>query len=551
MSNLPAAHPDEERLLRYADGELSPREAGEVRRHLETCWACRVEFERLQRTVSACVEYGKKVLRRHLPPPPAPWRDLSAQFAEADAALPRESWRSRAVSFLRAPFASPARWLPVGATIVLLMAIALQFRKPATVQAAELLRRAIAAAEAREPVPRRIHVRTRGRQVTRIVGRGSSSQDASSETLSNLEVLFTAARYNWDDPLSPRSYLDWHQQLADRRDEVRLVRDGDRGGRSCYQIRTVTGTGALLEATLLLTQDDLRAVEGAFLFRNRELVEVVEAGEATDFAMDSPTAPAPAEHAPAARPVANQVPPPPTAGDELRAIATLHRLGADLGEPIEVHRTGTAILVTGSGIPLPRRLEIEHALRRLRRVEVHFTPPPAAPLDVPPPGPRSLSVTPEPTAFQVALEKHLGRRTLLDRFTDEVLESADALVSRAHALRRLDERFPAAAILELNEAERDLLRSMRRNHAETLAYRAASLERQMRPALAAAGAEEAPEPLLGEISSVMLVNSAQRLERSIAVLLGGAAGEPVTPFEALCALAELRAASRVYLERTQ
>jgi hypothetical protein len=304
----------------------------------------------------------------------------------------------------------------------------------------------------------------------------------------------------------------------------------------------------LLEATLLLTQDDLRAVEGAFLFRNRELVEVVEAGEATDFAMDSPTAPAPAEHAPAAPPAANQVPPPPTAGDELRAIATLHRLGADLGEPIEVSRTGTAILVTGSGIPLPRRLEIENALRKLRRVEVHFTPP-AAPPDLPTAGPRSLSVTPEPTAFQVALEKYLGGRTLFDRFTDEVLESADALVSRAHALRRLDERFPAAAILELNEAERDLLRSIRRNHAETLAYRAASLERQMRPALAAAGAEEAPEPLPGAISSLMLVNSAQRLERSIAVLLGGAAGEPVTPVEALSALAELRAASRVYLER--
>lgn len=548
MSNFGSAHLDEERLLRYADGELPPREAGEARRHLEVCWACRVELERLQRAVSDCVEYRRKVLQPYLPPPPAPWRDLSTQFAEADADLGPESWRSRAMALLGAALARPARWAPVVVTVLLLALIVFQIRKPATVQAAELLRQAIAAAEGHTMVPRKIHVRTGGRRVTRMVGEGASTGEAGWESLANIAALFLAAGYNWDDPLSPRSYLEWHQQLADRREDVRLVGDEDRGGRSCYQIRTVTGSGALLEATLLLKRDDLRPVKGLFLFRNRELVEVEEAGEAADLARDHP-ARSRSEIAPAARSARGQAPAPPTAGEELQVIAALHRLGADLGEPVEVRRTETAILVTGSGIPLPRRRELESALRALPRVEVRFTSPPAVLQELPPPGPRSLTVTPEATALQIALEKYLGGRTFLDRFADEALEQTDALVSRAHALRRLDERFPPRRVGELDERERDLLRSIRRNHAETLAYKAAGLERQMRPALTAAGAEETPERAPGEISAVLLVDSAQRLERLIAVLLGGAAGSPVTPSEALSALAELRASSRVYLER--
>jgi len=43
----------DERLSAYLDGELTPPEAEEVRRHLASCAACRAAFEQLQRTVQA------------------------------------------------------------------------------------------------------------------------------------------------------------------------------------------------------------------------------------------------------------------------------------------------------------------------------------------------------------------------------------------------------------------------------------------------------------------------------------------------------------------
>ena len=89
-------HPQDEEMLKYADGELSGRIAGEIRSHLEACWECRAAYEQLQNTVSECVSYRKNVLQKHLPPPPAPWTDIYQRFAEIDAAVASPSFLDRA-----------------------------------------------------------------------------------------------------------------------------------------------------------------------------------------------------------------------------------------------------------------------------------------------------------------------------------------------------------------------------------------------------------------------------------------------------------------------
>ena len=78
------SHPEDEELLRYADGESSARAASRIRRHLEACWECRAKLEEQQNTVGECVRYRKDVLQRHLPPPPAPWADIYRGFAEVE-----------------------------------------------------------------------------------------------------------------------------------------------------------------------------------------------------------------------------------------------------------------------------------------------------------------------------------------------------------------------------------------------------------------------------------------------------------------------------------
>ena len=68
MSKLGMRHPTDEQLLRFADGELSAPEAGEVRGHLRACWQCRTELEEIERTIGECVRYRKIVLETCLLP---------------------------------------------------------------------------------------------------------------------------------------------------------------------------------------------------------------------------------------------------------------------------------------------------------------------------------------------------------------------------------------------------------------------------------------------------------------------------------------------------
>ena len=79
MSNT-MRHPEDDQLLRYADGELTPRQARKIQAHLQACWQCRTELEELQNTIGECVRYRNHVLAEHLPEAPAAWRDLTSGF---------------------------------------------------------------------------------------------------------------------------------------------------------------------------------------------------------------------------------------------------------------------------------------------------------------------------------------------------------------------------------------------------------------------------------------------------------------------------------------
>lgn len=536
MSRLPRTHPGEERLLRYADGELPSREARDVRRHLEACWECRTELDRLQSAVGDCVDYRREVLQRHLPPPPEPWEDLSTRFEAAEKVLRRRSLAARVVPWLRAPFATPSRWFPAAATLVLLFVIAMEFRRPPSVQAAELLRNAVVAAEIRERAPRRIQVRTPKTRLTRNLG--PAAQASSTGELEAVAALFRAARYDWADPLSARSYLDWHQQLPERRDEVSP--DGD-----CYQIRTVTHSSELVEATIKLRQDDLRAVEGRFLFRNSEWVEMTELAEEPAAAI-AVAPPVPGPDLATSRAVESF--PAASAADEVAVLLTLHRLGADLGEPVEVRREGHQVVVSGTGVDAARQREIAEALADLPRVEVDFSrlaPPPL----LPEPSPiRTAPATPPSGGTQAALEEYFGGRALLERFANDVLERTDTLMARAHALRRLEARFPAGRH-ELDAAGSRALAGIRRNHAAALARQAKELDQLLNPPLTAAGAVAAGSGPPPSVTVTELFDRARRTERLLAVMFGGAAGPAAKPSEVLGAIAELNTGSRVYLGR--
>ncbi|MBI3682050.1 MAG: hypothetical protein HY235_16830 [Acidobacteria bacterium] len=555
MSKLPLPHPAGEQLLRYADGELSSRESEQIRVHLSACWQCRAELEEVEQTINECVRYRKSVLANLFPPPPAPWCDIRGRLTEVDATLGSPSLLERLADSLGVLLRSPRRWAAVATTIVLIAVIVSELRHTPSVQAAELLRKAALASESHPQTPRRIQIRTSTRRITRIAG-ASTATAAERE----IETSFRSARYDWDDPLSAKSFAAWRSQLPARRDSVVTVFDNRSPENNRYEIRTAAESGELHEAMLALRMRDLRAVEARLEFGSLGLVEI---SELPDEPFRAAAAPEAAAKPPAAVETARtpeKVIPAATASDELRVFAALRRLGADLGEPIEVKRTGSQILVSAVGLAPRRQQSIRQELAVLPQVQIQFADPSAG--AAPPVGGRSIRsdpVQPGVLRLQEQLEKQLGGRASFDQFADQALDLSDSLMAHVHALNRLADHFTADVERQMLPPDRLLLQRLRLDHAQAISIKAQSIEARMKPVLAAVaeepGAAASPAAFSGtwQAATQELFPQARRTERLLAVMLGGAASEvPVEalPSQLLNHLTQLRASAEAYRDFT-
>jgi hypothetical protein len=541
-------------LLRYSDGELSARSVDEVRSHVEACWQCRVALNEMQEVVAECVGYRKNVLQRYFPPPPAPWVDIYRSFSSIDDSM-EPAFFSRLARGFAWSFGALRGWAIAATLVLAICALVYRFRLTPSVRAAELLQKAVIAESSRIEKPRTIQIRTRERRITRRAGSPSqlASSAADSETLQSLQAMFVAANYDWDDPLSAKSFQAWRNQLASKRDEV-TEEPGD------YRIQTSTDLGDLSAATIELGTRDLQPVEGRFEFRNREWVEITEVPDAT-----SPTAVAPVErrsaaagaetHAGAPAGSSPSVPTPTaTVGDELQALAALHRIGADLGDPVTVSLAGGNVVVTGEGVAPRREQQIRDALVSSRHVVVRFSE--AAP-DRSPQGraaPSDVAIAPDVKQLQDRIANQLGGRAYFEQLSSQVLDLSEPIMSRAYALRRLAEQFPPGTELDLNAEGRQLLKGLLRDHTAALRRQTLEIDRLLKPVLTKVGGEgpAAPDAALPEAwqpATEQLFQSARRLDKLLAVVFGAspsdAAGTQLSS-ELLSNLANFRSRLEAY-----
>lgn len=530
MGSLGIPHPDKDQLLRFADGELSSGEAREVRDHLSACWECRSEIEQAAKTIAACIHYRKAVLETCLPPPPQPWFDIRREMERANTAGERRIQRLQ-----------PRRWIPAGAIAAAAVVAFFYLHEAPSARAAELLKRAAAAAESRPAPQRRIRIRTKAATFVRtikLVPAPARTPEAGSPA--GLEAAFKAAHYSWEDPLSAAAYSSWRDQLRDKTDQV-TAEPG------VFQIRTTTIEGDLAEARLKLRASDLRAVEGTLRFRNDEWVELSELPE--EPLAEAAAAP-PARTANDPDTIKPAAPHGATAADELAVFAALHRLGADLGDPVEVTRDADTIVVSGAGLPEDRRKEIRAELGGLPRVSVRFDDP-AAGATLPEPAAPS---TAPPTAMRsnTELERRLGGRAAYDQFVDRVLDGTDAMMARVHALRRLANRFPSDTETKLRAADRALLRRVAAEHATALARSVAELENTFKPVLHSRSERQGKAQSQAEswqAATVALFPVARRADSLVVDMLGGTGGfaQPrAQPEEILAALDQVRAFAESY-----
>lgn len=547
-------HHENEQLLRYVDGELPARAAGKVRSHLEACWECRVEKEQLEHTVSQCVSYRRNLLQRYLPSPPAPWIDIYQGFAEIDASAEPGIF-DRLLRILQWPVQNVRRWAVAAAALVAIWALFYQFQRTPTVQAAELLRKAVAAADAQPQKPRRIQIRTRQHTITRLAGRRTNAIAAATDR--DLQNLFLAARFDWDDPLSARSYQAWRGQLAGKRDSVTLAQDN-------YLVRTDANSGELAAATLTLRIRDLRPVEERLEFRNQEWVEITEIADESVIAPSGvvasgdrpPVALTPAPEA-TPSPEAPAVPAAAaTVGDELHVVAALHQLGADLGDPIEVSRTGGKVLVSGVGIATQRQQEIQDALGSQPRVVVRFSELPPAAVQPQKGTTADSTVGADIRELQGRIAQQIGGRVYFDQLAVQVLDRSESMMARAYALRRLAERFPSAKETELGPDDRQILRKLQQEHTAALRQQASEIDRLLRPVLTPVNGGSREGPVVSSSKTAWqpatddLFQSARQVEKLLAGLFGAAplegAPDQNIPVRLLAKLTQLRAMLEQY-----
>ncbi len=547
-------HPEDDELMRYADGEMPARKAREVRSHLEACWQCRTGLEELQKVISDCVRYRKDLLHVYLPSPPARWGDIYQGFAEIDASRNSVPLFLRIRESLRLRLNAPPRWAPRWATaalaIILAGVLSVEFLQTPSIQAAELLRKAAIAADARPAKPRLIQIKTSKHQITR---RLNSALSASSmEAATEIQALFRAARYNWNDPLAVRSYQDWRDGLADKRDDVTTVTD-QTTDQSVYRIHTAAATGEIAQATLTLRVLDLQPVHERFEFRDREWMEISELPDeaAPAFAL------APARAALAGNP--HTAPGPArvteaTVSEELQVFAALHRIGADLGDPIEVTRERSQIVVAGVGIAPERQEQIHKVLDAVPNVVVRFSEPAAAASQYAQPAPPAAPEKSISQLFQARIEQQIGGRQNFEQFSSQLLDVTDAMMSRAYALRRLADRFSKDLEASLSPADRQVLQNLNREHATAIKQQAAQIERLLKPVLVPLGGSPAGGTRSGILSvswqpaTEELFQNARSVETLLAVMLGVTPGNSNAqlPSEVLVSVAQLRASSDAY-----
>ena len=541
MSSFRMRHPEEISLVRYLDADLPTREAGKVASHLESCSQCRAEFEALQSTVADCASYRQDVLAA-MPAPPAEWRDLYRDFSRIDESLAHEPLLVRLARPL--VHAGAPRWAMAAVMAMLVvLGVFYQLRQAPSVQAAALLKRAIATAEAKPRLVHRIRVRTGNLDFTRVIGPQAPLTPADAGP--SVEALFNLAHYDWNDPLSARSFEQWRDRQIHTTDEVSTVAAG-------YRIRTIPSEGEIAEATITLEASDLMPVDERIEFRDKEWVELTDIAESTTESVGITVAPRVEVPVRAAelpsRPAAFAPGPSASISDELQVLSALHEVEADLGDPIEVSLANGKVLVAGRAGLLPgRQKKIQAALANMPLVEMQFDS--LQPAAVPSQDALSSAggtANPRPV-IQSRVEKQLGGRAEFERFSAQILDSAEDAMKRVYALRTLAQKFPSDTESQLDAKDRELLTTLSREHTAVLSQKVSTLENLLLPTLSSLGGTAAlvhATPHAAWQPAVEdLFRSSARVDKLVSIMLGMTPSDGSTsslPTELLSALKDLQ-----------
>lgn len=468
-------HAGENRLQRFADRELGSSEAEAMGRHVAACAECGRRLEAIRQAGDAYLAYHNGTLKALDPAPPRPWEDLRPRMTRAHGA----SWRG---------------WLAAAAAILVAVAGYYRINRAAPVNAAELLRKAAEVEVAPNPA-RGIYLRVNGRRLVRPAVLSGGRVAAEPQ----LEALFLAAHFSWEEPLSVRSFAAWRDLAPEKEDRVDVTEGS-------YQIHTTTRSGPLNEATLVLDSHDLHAMSETLQFSGTR----VEIAQAELVATPVPVQPVPAPagkespSVPSAAPVLG-------AAQELRVVAALHAIGADLGDPVQVTRSDESLIVEATGLTPARQQQVRDAIAPIPGVSLRFDVPDAGPKNSAPPA-RSATAS----GVRSQLETILGEEGV-----NRILDASEAVMARVYAVRGLSRRFPPTVEAQLADTDREVLASIRGEHVSGIKTHLASLRLAMATILPKLPPGETPPTANWQVRAGRIFTAAQRLDHLLNRILAG------------------------------
>lgn len=489
-------HLSHEQLLRHLDGELSRVAAWQTAAHLKTCWACQVELGHLKEQIAAIVDAQSAVFGPSLPPPPAPWARLEPRLERARAdSVP--VWKKAA------PFAGRSfrtRLAYCGAALAMVaVGFSLWFSAP-PVLAKEVLTRVTAADGSRLAITERKMARQQVR-VARTSGASPAKLARVDSWKSPKSTYWESgdpigaellARYRSNGlgsalPLSPKAMETW-VKIAGGEPSARR----DQGSINVEVAANAQGRVRGLEEVSLHVEaknwhlDEMTLAFGDVTYRiSEEESSVVAREDVPRDVMAHLEPPEPvsipfAESPAVSRPV---VPPVDLDDLEMSIRYDLHRIGADLGEAIEI-------------VPQPPdrlRVEARQVSPEIRENLIALLGNnPGVQLEFPAPGggvgsPTATRVIPQAGGSREPVDPRLaeffGSAEAQENYTKTVFDTSNSVLAHLYALRELAGRWSEDQERGLSVGARSNLHAMVRDHASAVREASSAMQKQLAPLL--------------------------------------------------------------------
>lgn len=257
----------------------------------------------------------------------------------------------------------------------------------------------------------------------------------------------------------------------------------------------------------------------------------------------APSEPRPAvpETEPTPRPARPAAPTPPAPDlDELEMEIqySLHRIGADLSEPIEMRKQGGRIVIAASGVSPERKQQLAEMFGNKVEVRLELAAP-APTANGTPPTVQGVESRHEP---DLQLAAFFGSPEAQERFARTVLAADAPVLSRLYALRNLAQQWPAAAEARLSDDARRKLYAIVDDHIQALRSGVPVLQQTLAPFLehfcAESTARTAATPTAWRDTAALSLEAARTLDADVRALLTTSA----TPVAVARACPEMKSA---------